>query len=132
MQMQLMYEINSMRILSAGKHPNILRLHELYVGNQNFYIVMDLAKGGSLLSVMKRRETLFSHTEIKLIMQQLLEGLHYMHSFNLMHRDLKPENLLFMDKDELNSLRIADFGLAQSIDSRPYLYPKYNLFLTYS
>lgn len=47
-----------------------------------------------------------------------------MHSFNLMHRDLKPENLLFMNKDDLHSLRIADFGLAQSIDVRPYLYPK--------
>ena len=32
-----------MRILSAGGHPNILKLNELYIGNQNFYIVMELA-----------------------------------------------------------------------------------------
>lgn len=35
-----------------------------------------------------------------------------MHSFDLMHRDLKPENLLFMKKDNLMTLKIADFGLA--------------------
>lgn len=35
-----------------------------------------------------------------------------MHSFDLMHRDLKPENLLFLSKDDLNTLKIADFGLA--------------------
>ena len=39
-------------------------------------------------------------------------GLSYMHSFNLMHRDLKPDNLLFMVKDDVNTLKIADFGLA--------------------
>ena len=42
-----------------------------------------------------------------------------------MHRDLKPENLLFLTRDDLNSLKIADFGLAQSIDDHPYIYPKY-------
>jgi len=41
-----------------------------------------------------------------------------------MHRDLKPENILFMNKNDLNSLKIADFGLAQNIDEHPYLYPK--------
>lgn len=44
-------------------------------------------------------------------MRQLLEGLSFIHSFNIMHRDLKPENILFMNKD-LESLKIADFGLA--------------------
>lgn len=101
-----------MRMLSAEGHPNILRLHELYIGNQNFYIVMELAQGGSLLSVMKNQENLFNSSEIQLIMSQLLEGLAYMHSFELMHRDLKPENILFLEKDNLNSLKIADFGLA--------------------
>jgi calcium-dependent protein kinase len=63
-----------MRLLSASGHPNILRLHELFIGNMNFYIVMELALGGSLLGVMKRRETLFDRREIRCIMRQLLDG----------------------------------------------------------
>lgn len=48
-----------------------------------------------------------------------------MHSLNLMHRDLKPENILFLVKEDLNSLKIADFGLAQPVEDHPFLYPKY-------
>jgi len=29
-----------------------------------------------------------------------------------MHRDLKPENILFQYKDDIQSLKLADFGLA--------------------
>ena len=45
-------------------------------------------------------------------MYQLLKGMKYLHSTELIHRDLKPSNLL------LNSncnLKICDFGLARSI-----------------
>lgn len=41
-----------------------------------------------------------------------------------MHRDLKPENILFQYKDDITSLKLADFGLAAFIDQTPYLYAK--------
>ena len=50
------------------------------------------------------------------IIYQNLKCLKYMHSANLLHRDLKPSNLL------LNSechVKVADFGLARSLDKRP-------------
>jgi calcium/calmodulin-dependent protein kinase I len=31
---------------------------------------------------------------------------------NIFHRDLKPENILFREKDNLDSICITDFGLA--------------------
>lgn len=57
-------------------------------------------------------------------MTSILEALHYMHQKNIMHRDLKPENILFTEKNDISSLRIADFGLAAISDQFPYLYPK--------
>jgi len=41
-----------------------------------------------------------------------------------MHRDLKPENILFFDKNDLSTIKIADFGLAAIETDYPYLYPK--------
>ena len=46
-------------------------------------------------------------------MYQLLRGLLFMHSADVMHRDIKPCNLLI--NNHLN-LKICDFGLARGID----------------
>ena len=35
-----------------------------------------------------------------------------MHALDIMHRDLKPENIMLMKKNDLDSLKIVDFGLA--------------------
>jgi serine/threonine protein kinase len=40
-----------MRTLSPN--PGIINLHEVYEGDNNIYLIMDLAQGGSLYSEMK-------------------------------------------------------------------------------
>ncbi len=50
----------------------------------------------------------------KYVMYQILKGIKYMHSGELIHRDLKPANIL-LDSDCL--VKLADFGLARSIAS---------------
>ena len=66
----------------------------------------------------------FSHPQtltddhVQYFLYQILKGLKYVHSANVLHRDLKPSNLL------LNStcdLKICDFGLARSVDENQWL-----------
>lgn len=47
-------------------------------------------------------------------MYQLLRGIEYMHSLDLIHRDLKPENLLINGDD---ALKICDFGFTRTVSS---------------
>lgn len=54
----------------------------------------------------------FTEEEVHKIMKKLLSGVCYIHAKDYIHRDLKPENILFMEKNDLNSLRIVDFGLS--------------------
>jgi mitogen-activated protein kinase 4/6 len=50
----------------------------------------------------------------KLFMYQLLRGLKYIHSANVLHRDLKPANIFISTEDLV--LKIGDFGLARIVD----------------
>lgn len=58
----------------------------------------------------------FEHTEPNSVryMQQILEGIAYMHQQNIVHLDLKPENIVCVDTTG-TSIKIIDFGLASKL-----------------
>jgi serine/threonine protein kinase len=51
------------------------------------------------------------YSDYKLSFLQVMLGLEYLHSKNVIHRDLKPSNLLYFEKEKL--MKICDFGLAK-------------------
>ncbi|XP_051470406.1 serine/threonine-protein kinase ICK isoform X6 [Apus apus] len=70
----------------------------------------------NLYQLMKERNKLFPESTVRNIMYQILQGLAFIHKHGFFHRDLKPENLLCMGPE---LVKIADFGLAREIRSRP-------------
>ncbi|XP_046460725.1 uncharacterized protein LOC124207369 isoform X2 [Daphnia pulex] len=50
------------------------------------------------------------------VVQQIIEGLHYIHSKNLVHRDVKPENIL-VSKSEPATIKLSDFGFSKQTSS---------------
>jgi serine/threonine protein kinase len=57
--------LNEIRIMRAlSPHSQIVNLNEIYEGDNNIYIVIDLMRGGSLYSEMKNRTSLYSRREI--------------------------------------------------------------------
>jgi len=57
-----------------------------------------------------------SNLHVQFFMYQLLRGMKYIHSANVIHRDLKPGNLLVNADCEL---KICDFGLARGFRPVP-------------
>lgn len=45
-------------------------------------------------------------------MQQILEGVSYLHSRSIVHRDIKPENVLCTGKTWPLQVKLTDFGLS--------------------
>lgn len=58
----------------------------------------------------------FEHTEptSARYMQQILEGMQYVHKQNIVHLDLKPENIVCVDTTG-TQIKIIDFGLASKL-----------------
>lgn len=105
-------EVKSLRKLN---HPNIVRLKEVIRENDQLFFVFEFMKE-NLYQLMKDRDKLFPESVVRNIIYQVLQGLAFMHKHGFFHRDLKPENLLCTGTD---CCKIADFGLAREIRSRP-------------
>ena len=54
----------------------------------------------------------FTPYQVKCYMQQMVEGLAFLHSNGILHRDVKPQNLLFTSHAPDAYLKLADWGLA--------------------
>ncbi|CAG9462191.1 unnamed protein product [Pedinophyceae sp. YPF-701] len=104
-------EVKSLRKLN---HPCIVKLKEVIRESDELFFVFEYLDC-NLYQVTKDRDRPFSESRVRNWMYQILQGLAYMHRQGYFHRDMKPENLL-LTKD---CVKIADFGLAREIRSRP-------------
>ena len=109
-------EVKSLKKLS---HNNVVKLKEVIRENDTLYFVFEYMKE-NLYQLMKERyesgDKTFPEHMIRTMMYQVLQGLAFMHKHGYFHRDMKPENLLCMGPE---LVKIADFGLAREIRSRP-------------
>ena len=97
-------------ILKDMSHINIIKFHSFFIYNNKFYIVMDYARGGELLSLLASK-TRLKEEQAKFIFRQIYNAVYYIHSKNIIHRDLKPNNILFLDEEKTHII-IIDFGIS--------------------
>ena len=107
-------------IISKLKHPNIIKVKNIFEDFDNYYIIMENCKKGELFDYIVAHQTL-SEKEASIFFYQLINGVEYIHSQNIVHRDLKPENLLLTEN---NILKIIDFGLSHPFDGSVLLKTK--------
>lgn len=98
-------EINIMKALD---HANVIKLYTVSEDTQNWYIVMELVTGGELFDYIVAHGYLKENVA-KRIFIQILSGVAYCHTMNVIHRDLKPENILLTTNRDV---KITDFGLS--------------------
>ena len=106
-------EVSILRILS---HPNIVKFYGYIETTNQLLIKMEYIKYGSLKQWIKKREKI-SEEEASIILKKILSAIEYLHSKQICHRDIKPENIMLSEENDLNSIKIIDFGLsAQNFD----------------
>ncbi|XP_051580727.1 mitogen-activated protein kinase 6-like [Myxocyprinus asiaticus] len=119
------HALREIKIIRRLDHDNIVKVFETLgpSGRPLTEDVSSLTEVNSVYIVQEYMETdlckvleqgLLSEDHTRLFMYQLLRGLKYIHSANVLHRDLKPANL-FVNTEDL-VLKIGDFGLARIMD----------------
>ena len=76
-----------------------------------FYLIFEFCEH-DLAGLLSNINVKFSLGEIKKVMQQLLNGLYFIHSNKILHRDMKAANILITKH---GVLKLADFGLARAL-----------------
>ena len=91
-----------------------MKVYDFYQTKRIVYVIMELLEGGELLEAVMDLGS-YQERDAACIMKQLFIGLESIHEKSMAHRDLKLENLILARPNDLNSVRIADFGLAKKM-----------------
>uniref|UniRef100_A0A2K5S2X5 mitogen-activated protein kinase n=1 Tax=Cebus imitator TaxID=2715852 RepID=A0A2K5S2X5_CEBIM len=105
------HAVPEIKIVRRLDHDNIVKVFQI-LGPSGSQLTDDEYMETDLANVLEQGPLLKEHA--RLFMYQLLRGLKYIHSANVLHRDLKPANL-FIDTEDL-VLKIGDFGLTRIMD----------------
>ncbi|XP_073318222.1 striated muscle preferentially expressed protein kinase [Pagrus major] len=114
--------LREMDLLSELDNERILYFHDAFEKKNMVVIITELCHE-ELLERMSKKTTV-KELEIRWSVQQVLEGLRYLHQKNIAHLDIKPENIL-MASPGSDQIRICDFGNAMKLDSSEEYYCKY-------
>ena len=94
-------------IIAGLDHPNVVKIHDLGVGDDHAHIAMEYLVGGDL---RQRIANGVEENDAVSYLRQIAGALAKIHSVGVLHRDLKPGNIMFRDDD---SVALIDFGLAK-------------------
>lgn len=108
-EQRLQRVITEKRILARLQHPFVVSLHWAFQTSTHLFLVLDFCGGGELFFHMLQRGR-FEEPDAMFYFCEILLGLEYLHSQQILYRDLKPENCLL---DDNGHIRLTDFGLSK-------------------
>jgi serine/threonine protein kinase len=96
-------------VLRALNHPNIIHVVEAVEYNDQHYLIMEYAPGGSVRDLIAEGGPLDLARALEIAIP-VADALHSAHELAVIHRDVKPPNILLAVD---GSPRLTDFGLAR-------------------
>ncbi|XP_063089970.1 serine/threonine-protein kinase 17A [Cavia porcellus] len=111
-RMEIIHEIAVLEL--AQDNPWVINLHEVYETPSEMILVLEYAAGGEIFDqCVADREEAFKEKDVQRLMRQILEGVHFLHTHDVVHLDLKPQNILLTSESPLGDIKIVDFGLSR-------------------
>ncbi|KAG2486140.1 hypothetical protein HYH03_015233 [Edaphochlamys debaryana] len=117
---------------------HIARLYDYFYHLGHLFLVVELL-GGNLFDTQCYDPSYFTPGRMQAIARQVLDGLAFLHSSNVIHADVKPENILVKNYSKC-SVKLIDLGcsiynseahMSHYVQSRSYRAPEVMLGLPY-
>ncbi|KAJ5689152.1 Protein kinase byr2 [Penicillium macrosclerotiorum] len=108
---------HEIELLQGMHHPNIVQYLGTSADDQYLNIFLEYVPGGSIATMLKQYNT-FQEPLVKNFVRQILAGLSYLHSRDIIHRDIKGANILV---DNKGGVKISDFGISKRVEASTVL-----------
>ena len=95
-------------------HTNILKADYFARWGNIPYLVMKVCEGGSL----SKKVGCIDDTELMHVIQDIAEGLTYLHQNKIVHQDIKPANILVDTRGDKPIYVLSDFGISSKTKTR--------------
>ena len=110
----LKHEISLLREL---RHPNIVQYLGSNSDEEHLNIFLEYVAGGSVATMLVNYGSLPEPLCANFV-RQILQGLNYLHSKDIIHRDIKGANILV---DNKGTVKISDFGISKRVEASTLL-----------
>jgi len=101
--------LREIRMLKQLKHFNLVNLLEVFRRKRKLHLVFEYCDH-TVLNELDKHVHGVPESQVKRIVWQVLQAVHFCHQHNCIHRDVKPENILITKQ---GVIKLCDFGFAR-------------------
>lgn len=99
-------------LLKSIQHPNVVQYLDSNTDGMYLNIFLEYVPGGSVVALL-RNYGAFEEPLVCNFVRQILQGLSFLHSRDIVHRDIKGANILV---DNKGGVKISDFGISKKME----------------
>lgn len=105
--------INEVATMKYYKHPNIVKMFNSYLVDDELWLVLEYLEGGALTDIVTK--TTMNEQQIATVCLQCLQALAFLHAEGLIHRDIKSDSILLASD---GGVKLSDFGFCAQVSEQ--------------
>ncbi|KAM6429640.1 cyclin-dependent kinase-like 2 [Rhynochetos jubatus] len=113
--------VREVKLLKQLRHENLVNLLEVCKKKKRWYLVFEFVDH-TVLDDLEAFPNGLDYSRVRKYLFQIIRGIAFCHSHNIIHRDIKPENILV---SQSGVVKLCDFGFARTLAASGEAYTDY-------